>query len=336
MSSSISGSKIKRYMVGFLLLVLFLFIFDRGLFYLIATAENKFYKDESFQQRFADYVTGKNYSTLIFGTSRTYEALHPFYFKEILNQNAYKEAQFGKNPRYNYHFYRMYKKYAGIPKVVIYGIDYFIFNSTSNKRWLARFNLIHQNKNPLSGISMLINHKKEVEDFLTDIIDYMKEKFRDNPATRHAKDFTHVQTYRGLTPKESSVVSKRPRNFIRQKYRIFPGKEGEYLKKLLDELDRDNVTVILVVLPDHYGTFRTNFNRRRMMLDLKKLTAHHDNAYIFNYNHPKSFPLNKTEYFLNGGWGRANSHLSQKGARRFNRIFLNKMKKIYQPLKPNV
>lgn len=312
------------------MLVAFLFIFDRCLFYLIAVAENEFYEDESFQQRLADYVKDKGFSTLILGTSRTFEALHPFYFETILNQKAFKEAQFGKNPKYNYYFYQMYKKHAGIPKVVIYGIDYFIFNSTSNKRWLARFDLIHYNKNPFSYLSLLIQHKKEIEDFLTDIIDSLKETFQDKPTTKHAKELEDVQAYTGSPHKENVVVSRRPRKFIRQKYCVFPGSEGQYLKKLLDEMDRDNVSVILVVLPDHYGTFRTNYNRRRMLIDLKRLTKNHQKAHILNFNHPNNFPLKRTDYFLNGGWGKTNSHLSKKGAEYFNRIFLRKIKHLYK------
>ena len=40
---------------------------------------------------------------------------------------------------YNYFFYQEYKKHMGKPRVVIYGVDYFLFKITSERHWMRRF-----------------------------------------------------------------------------------------------------------------------------------------------------------------------------------------------------
>ena len=333
MNSSTSNSKIKRIVTTILMLAGFFLLLDRGLFFLISLAENGFYKEKTYNQRFTDYVKERHFNMLILGTSRTYEALHPVYFKETKIWNPFKEAQFGKNPKYNYYFYKEYKKVAGIPEVVVYGIDYFIFNTTSNKRWLARFDLIDDDRDYLGTPSMLISNKLEIDDFMNDIIDRFREKWEGIQADRNRMDFVDIQGYIGTQPEKSEVVAKKPRVFKKQKYRVYPGREGQYLKMLLEELHQDGVTVVLLILPDHFGTYRTNFNRRRLRMDLKRLSQGMPNVHIANYNLPKKFPLKNVSLFINGGWGRTNSHLSKEGAKRFSRMFIRDLTHLLRPKK---
>ncbi len=331
MNSSTSNSKIKRIVTTIVMLACFFLVLDRGLFFLISLAENGFYKEKTYAQRFADYVGDKQFDMLILGTSRTYEALHPVYFKQAKSWNPFKEAQFGKNPKYNYYFYKEYKKLAGIPEVVVYGIDYFIFNTTSNKRWLARFDLIDDDRDYLGTPSMLIQNKQEIDDFLNDIIDRFREKWEGIQVDRNRMDFVDIQGYMGTQPEKCEVVAKKPRVFKKQKYRPYPGREGQYVKMLLEELDKDGVTVILLILPDHFGTYRTNFNRKRLRIDLKRLSQGMPKVHIANYNLPKKFPLKNVNLFINGGWGRTNSHLSKEGAKRFTRMFIRDLTKLLRP-----
>ncbi len=59
---------------------------------------------------------------LILGTSCTYEGIHPKHIKKFANINALKYAYQGRGPKNSLAFYRMYKKYKGTPKYVIYGV----------------------------------------------------------------------------------------------------------------------------------------------------------------------------------------------------------------------
>ena len=310
-------------------LALFLFLFDRGLFYLIISAENRFYRDPSFAESFQEFIKAKPFSTLILGTSRSFAAFQPDSFETILGQEAFIEARSGKGPKYNWFFYEFYKKCAGPPKVVVYGIDYFIFQTKSKERWLARFDRIHESFAPFSTPSLLLKNKNGIEDFLVDVIARMGPA--ENKAFRSTQDFVKAQDYVGRETTPGKVVTQKPRDLHVQRYRAYPGKEGPYLKRLLEEWGRDGVTVLLIIIPDHIGTNETNFEQQKSLKNLKRLTRGYPNVHIYNFNLSNAFPLEREEYFYNGGWGNGNCHLSKKGAELFNRLLLEKIAVYYAP-----
>ncbi|HDP95107.1 MAG TPA: hypothetical protein ENN40_07085 [Candidatus Aminicenantes bacterium] len=329
MNLSTSNSKFLKRLAVFVAFLSALFVFDRSAYFLITRLESAFYGAENFKSRFVDFAEGKNFSTLILGTSRTYEAIHPLYFRTILSENAYKEAQFGKNPRYNYHFYQFFKTHAGVPEFVIYGMDYFIYNSRSNKRWLARLDKLHETFIPFSSLSLLLTNKQQIEEFFEAVIQQWNKRL--SPGNHHeVMDFVTLQKYVGSLHKPGVVVTRKPRHFWRQKYPRFPGKEGDYLRLLLSELDRDGVTTFLVLIPNHLGTFRTNFQRGQMLRDLRRLQRNFKNVHILVLDTPDVFPINNEEFFINGGWGRTNCHVSRSGAREFNRLLLETLRPFYE------
>ena len=331
MSSSISIFNLKRFGTRLLWLVLFLFLFDRGLFYLAVSAEDRFYHDPGFAERFREFVKAKPFSTLILGTSRTFAAFQPYSFEKILGQEAFIEARSGKGPKYNWLFYEFYKTCAEPPKVVVYGIDYFIFQTESKKRWLARFDQIHESISPFSAPSLLLKNKDDIEDFLVDVIARMGPA--EDKAFRATQDFVKAQDYVGRETTPGKVITLKPRDLHLHHYWAYPGKEGPYLKRLLEEWERDGVTVLLIIIPDYIGTYETNFEQQKSLNDLKRLTRGYPNVHIYNFNRSNAFPLEREEYFYNGGWGRSNSHLSKKGVELFNRLLLKKIAVYYRRAK---
>jgi len=329
MNSSTSNSRFLKRAAVLLTFLVMLFVCDRGGYFLITSLESTFYGGNDFQSRFVEFSRDKDFNTLILGTSRTYEAIHPLYFRTILNENAYKEAQFGKNPKYNYHFYRFFKRHAGTPDFVIYGMDYFIFNSRSNKRWLARLGKLHESISMFSSFSLLWEHKQEIENFIEAVIQRWNKRL--SPDDHHqVMDFVTLQKYIGALHTPGVVVTKKPRHYWRQRYPKFPGKEGKYLRLLLQELDKDGVDTFLVLIPNHFGTFRTNYNRPAVLRDLRRLKRGLRHVHVLVLDTPDVFPLNKAEYFINGGWGRANCHMSRAGAQVFNRLLLEKLRPYYE------
>jgi len=312
-------------------LALFLFLFDRGLFYLIISAENRFYRDPSFAESFQEFIKAKPFSTLILGTSRSFAAFQPDSFETILGQEAFIEARSGKGPKYNWFFYEFYKKCAGPPKVVVYGIDYFIFQTKSKERWLARFDRIHESFAFFSAPSLLLKNKNDIEDFLVDVIARIGPA--ENKAFRSTQDFVKAQDYVGRETTPGKVVTQKPRDLHVQRYRAYPGKEGPYLKRLLEEWERDGVTVLLIIIPDYVGTNETNFEQQKSLKNLERLTQGYPNVHIYNFNLSNAFPLKRAEYFYNGGWGKSNCHLSKKGVELFNRLLLKKIAVHYAPAK---
>jgi hypothetical protein len=326
------GSKLKKALRGFLFFILFLFLFDRGLFFLISTLEAGFYSKNKFEKRFETYVRDKSFSTLIFGTSRSYEGIHPYYFKKELGQNVFKETFQGKGPKYNYYFYQLYKKYAGIPKVVIYGVDYFIYTVTSDPKWMARFNraMVREHWDWLSTPLLLLKYKRSIDNFSNNVLIRMQEKENPDASEKSFEDFLHMQEYIGAAPLEKKLVTHRPYKYRRQFFPRFPGNEGDYFIKLLDELAKDKVTVILVALPDYFGSYKTNFERKEFALHLKRLERKYKNLFFYNYDRAVVFPLSNPDYFLDGGFGKTNSHLSKTGARLFNHMLIKDLEKYYR------
>lgn len=328
MNLSISDSKLKRALSATLLFLLSLLLFDRLLFFLISTTESALFTDQAFKDEFKEFMKKKPISTLILGTSRTYEGIHPRYFLEILGENAYKEAQFGKGPKYNYYFYQFYRKQAGIPDIVIYGVDYFTFNMESRNRWLSRFNYRSEADYFMPGM-LLLKHKNKINEFIDSLIEGLKTVLvkKSGPSTQ--RDFMEIQNYLGINPKKNTIISRKPAHFKRFRYQKSPGIEGDHFISLLELLNRDNVSVFLVMLPDYYGTNSSNIYKRVFIRDIRDLANRYSNVSVYNYNSMHKFPLKRTEYFLNGGYGLTNSHLSRKGAYLFNRIFLDDIRHHY-------
>lgn len=332
MNSSTQRSSPRRVVVAAIQLVLFLFVLDRGLYRLIVAAENSFFPDPGYVARFKEYTKGKSYDTLILGTSRTCEAVHPAYFAADLHQTAYKEAYAGRGPRYNYLFYHFFKRVVGKPKVVIYGVDYFMFRTRSERRWLARFEEKRRPPGLFDDLSSLLKNKKEIEDFLNELR-LTIEGTIERRVARPDRDLSQIQAYLGRTPGPGRFDTVKPKDFIRARYPSFPGKEGPYLRSLIAELAEDHVPLILITIPSYIGTYERNFERRKFLRDLSRLIKGYPNAYLYDFDRPKVFPLENAEYFLNGGWGKSNSHLSKKGAEAFDRILLKKIAPHYAAAK---
>jgi len=326
--------RVKKYLAGFFLLALFLFLFDRGLFFLISRMEAGFYPKKEYEKRFEAFVKGRRYTTLILGTSRAYEGIHPYFIERFLHQKAFKESYVGKGPKYNYYFYQLYKKYAGIPRVVIYGVDYFIFNLTTDSKWLARFDMEEEKKEErvdyFSSPLLLVKHKKKIDNFMNNVVIRLQEVAADGETNETLKEFSDIQKYIGEPKRDKGLVTERYKKYLRQLYPRSPGKEGDFFIKLLDELKRDGVTVVLVGLPDYFGTYKTNFQRNEFLQHLKTLRRDFKNLYIYNYNRPNQFPLSNPLYFNDGGYGQTNSHLSLEGARVFNKMLMEDLKKHYE------
>lgn len=334
MNSSISNSNgrlkgVKKYLIGACLFILSVFLFDRGLFYLLSALEKNFYPRTEFEKQFQRFVKDKKYSTLILGTSRAFEGIHPYYIEKRLNRKAFKEACQGKGPKYSYYFYQAYKKYAGIPRVVLYGVDYFIYNITSDPKWMARFDTGEAEKgiNIFSSPLLLVKHKKKIDNFLNNVMIRLTGK---READDTAQQFIDFQEYKGGANEKKNLVLEPGAKFVKQKFILPPGIEGDYFEKLMLQLNRDEVTVILVALPDYIGTIMTNHQQYLFVEHLKGFHEKYKNVHILDYSRPGAFPTKIPEYFNDGGYGQTNSHLSQKGARLFNKILAKDLKEYYE------
>jgi hypothetical protein len=319
--------KVLGELLGFLLL---LFICDRLLFVLIRTAESSYYKQNttySLSDKFSRIDRKDDYQILILGTSRTYDGIHPLYIKNQLGIKAFKEAYVGKGPMYNYYFYQEYKKQMGVPRVVIYGVDYFMYNITTARSWMQRFNAeVTDSVYYSRGISMLLANKAKIDSFFNTMLNDFKNEFNRVEQTPIEQDNALMESYLGVAS-TGELVTQEPPDYRKVFFFQYPGQEGVYFSRLLEELHRDRVTVLLVSLPDHIGTYWTNKFHRKYLRAFRSYQRKYANVHFLNYDRIEKFDLTNPEYFINGGYGRTNSHLSRSGAEILNRLLIADLRK---------
>lgn len=257
------------------------------------------------------------YDTLIMGSSRSFHGLLPIHFSELMDLNALQVSLKRKYPRYHYHFYRHYRERFQAPKYLFYGTDFHMFSIRSansllhdligNSIDITPIPLPEANENRLlEHISWLLHAKPFIEEFLQELLETAPGPVHDDPL---------FSTYRGRT--DNQVNATRPKKrFHRIPYTPFPGKEGEYLVRLLRDLYQDGVQVYMVMLPDHIGTYASLRGTRQYHKDIRSLCARFSNVECLDFHDPDTFPLHKAELFADGGWGKGNSHLSARGARK--------------------
>ena len=200
------------------------------------------------------------YRTLILGSSRAFEGLHPSAIAPVVGHRVFKEAGKGQGLRYSYEFYRLFTSIVGTPAVVIFGVDYFMFSSASDPRTLRRVGVEDA---PPSGrwawLPLRTAAEKPANDrTLLRILERLQERVSSSTAGFDPeRDVEDMQSYAGRT--DSRVVARpAPAEFPRLEFPRYPGVEGEYFARLLDAWVADGVAVVFVNLPDYIATYRTN------------------------------------------------------------------------------
>ena len=331
MNSSTSSFKARaKKAVGQLLaFIFFLFLFDRLLFLGIRSGESRYYGSISsyaLEDKFAAARDRGEYPVLILGTSRTFDGIHPRHIYNQLGVRAFKEAFVGKGPMYSYFFYQEYRRHMGIPRVVIYGVDYFMFNITSERHWMKRFpaDLIdaHYFK---AGPSLLLANKRQIDELSNLMLNNLKERTGGDLNYQIERDWARMESYVGV-PSPGKIDEAEPQRFARQNFAGFPGKEGEYFALLLDQLQKDRVQVMLVGLPEYIGTYWTNRNHNRFQQVFGKFARRLPGVFFYNYNRPEKFDLARAELFIDGGYGFTNSHLSSTGSAMLGRMLADDLR----------
>lgn len=308
----------KRKILIIVSFIFFLLLFDRLIITLISKYNHLLFKDNSLEKPLTDYLGGYKFNTLILGTSRTYEAIHPTLIQTD-KMTPFKWGYAGFGPKYNYYFYKLFKKINGAPpELILYGMDYFIFSVRSTPLALSEININATNgllDDFFSPTLLLLKNKNTMDILFNDIINSL--------STSKSSLFEKITGIQGYTGVEKSLLTNARVHTkkIRPKanpYIYAPGEEGEYFIKLLDEIEKDQSKIILIVIPDHIGTYMTNRFQRAFRNHLKKLRREYSNLSILNYNYIRKFELEDESLFIDGGYGYGNSHMSKKGAAVFN------------------
>jgi hypothetical protein len=301
--------------------------FDRMLFTIVRQSASHYYasmRKDTFKYR-SSFGKGDG-ELLIFGSSRAMTALSSSILSAQLNKRVINEAEEGKFPRYFHCFYQKYRKSFPKPKVVLYGVDYFIFGLKSYPAQLARLGMgikvdaidlaraVNNKSSLLSRISWLYRKKPDIDNYLVDLLRLERQSGNENEAD---KSLTKGQGPRQTAGSDNfqGRLDKpvKPDSWPTLKYRPFPGVEGAYLESLLTELEHEDVPVILIFIPDYVGANETNFQQNKFKSNIRALAARHRRVFILDFNRPERFDLNNPALFRQHSWGTYNCHLSPEG-----------------------
>jgi hypothetical protein len=265
-------------------------------------------------------------TALVLGTSRAQYGFDEAVLSRQLGRVVMNEAGPGRYPQFQYHLYRTFKADFARPKIVLYGLDYFMFEKNSTGLGLVRVDrksvlselgpdrAVNPGSIPLSRASWLYRTKPKFEELLTVLWNVRPAAGPDGgPADRPDT----MSFSKGKPRIGKGVFTRKPARWRKRSYSPFPGREGAFFERLLGELDRDAVPTFLVFIPEYIGTYETNAEQGRFREDIRRLASGFRNVRVLDLDTPQAFDLAERKMFWNGGWGYSNSHLSEPGAARF-------------------
>lgn len=306
----------RRQAAAALSFLLFFLLFDRLLFLGLREWAFRFYggrfDEAAAQERGRAY---EKYQGLVFGSSRAQQALDARAIGRSLGLRLRSKAGGGRFPASNLLFFRRQQAHLDRLRLVVYGVDYFMFAHRSSPAKMARLRRAGRREVLDPGgsalpagalsprLSLLLAAKPGIDGFVGDLA-----RRRRRGETDGDDEAESAAGRPALTPRPAGA-------FRRRDYRRFPGEEGREFARLLAELSRRRVLVFLVFLPDHAGTNATNHEQRAFKADIERLARRFPGAHCLDFNTPQRFDLLDAGLFQDGGWGRSNCHLSERGRR---------------------
>lgn len=272
---------------------------------------------------------------LIFGSSRADCAFRLDTLSARLNKRIIKESGVGRFPRFYYYFYKKYRLENPRPKILFYGVDYFMFEKESSPEELACLDktikldalnpagAVNDASPFLSRVSWLYRTKPDIDTYIGSLI---KLEFVPAAPGKEGIDAAPMEEEPApprrrplVLPFGSQIRADQAIQYRTRKYMSHPGAEGAYLQKLLAALELDGVRVFLVIIPDYAGTNDTNFEQKKYKKDIFALARPFRNAVVLDFNRRDRFGLSRPELFWKGDWGKSNCHLSYEGMTQFSR-----------------
>lgn len=331
------SSSALRIAAGALLLGAFFLFFDRLFFAVLKSAVGHYYTSLAVKTFPAKESRGGGTGeALVFGSSRTRQAVDYAQLSAILNMRILVEAQAGIFPRYGYYFYEKFRRTRGRPRLVIFGLDYFEFEKESSLRFFIKLDggvnldildpegAINPASPGFSRLSWLYRLKPKIDDFLMDALRFEraeagidavdpKSSPRNDPDSAESDSDPPTAIGSGAQP-------------LKRQYQPFPGVEGRFLKALLDDLESEGIPSFLVIIPDHVNTNAVNFQGDLFRRDMQALASRFKYTRLLDFNLPEKFPLHDPTMFQEGGSVRSNCHLSAKGSKIFSDLLAREVK----------
>jgi hypothetical protein len=253
---------------------------------------------------------------MIIGSSRAYNAFDPEIMAKQTGMTVRQEAWKGKYIRYHYHFYQQYRKISKAPKILIWGLDYFLFAHGTDRPYLQRLGLeepspkAHPSQadqykrpaGPFSKISHLVRNRALIQGTFYDILNLYNQEDQPSGPRKYRNSDRHIQ------------AEIEPVQYIKYPYHTFPGQESQYLDDFLKLLIQDGVQIYLVILPDYLGTQLSHADEATYTREWTEIAARYPSISLLNFNTEKTYGISRSHLFFDGGYGKISSHLNRFGA----------------------
>jgi len=323
------GNIRKAALTGVVLLVSFLLI-DRSLSAVFTSLSDLWVRAQEVKGKNYIFLDKINVDVLIMGSSRAYRAFDPDLLGRLTGYSVRHEASNGKYIRYNYEFYKKYRSFSSPPKVLIWGLDYFIFGFKSFNNRLAQIGVLEKGENQPDGdtipvarsltlmerVSKLFRNKAVFQSQFYDFLKSFNNPDENIKKREYPRVTTHVRR-RTIPPRHSYTF-----HFHRP-----PGVEGKYLDRFFELLRRDGVTVFLVTLPDYIATWESHLSKDEYVSAWRKIASRYDFIHFVHVNDPSQFDIHNHLLFKDGGYGKISSHLNHSGAVLLTRRIAGMLKK---------
>jgi hypothetical protein len=320
-STSLSKKVVTKMLATGLILIGSFLLLDRSMAFVLKNFASQWGRAREAREGSVIYEDAINVDVLIMGSSRAYRAIDPDALSEQTGYSVRQEASKDKYIRYNYLFYKQYREHSRPPKIMIWGLDYFMFGFRSGKRVLSRLGFSEDAGRPtghafpvsngsssfLGRVSELSRIKKGFQETFFDFINSFDPGAGRTERRIHTKHHGHIQ---GIG---------NPNNYRKFRFPPPPGHEGEHLHAFLDLVRRDGVHVYLVMLPDFYGTFLSHSSEDQYEDEWRRIAQKYDSVQLINFNDVARFDLKNHLLFKDGGYGRISSHLNYHGALKLTR-----------------
>ncbi len=267
-----------------------------------------------------------NANAIIIGTSHTLHAIIPSYLNNNINKNRNKKDNLifynfafnGANPKfYNQWYNEIFANQYNKPKLIIMGVDWFIFE----RKWLWRdLELDSEYFTNKTFYDFWINNKNSIRDF--DRINLIVNKF---PFLKYRQDLQYSIKFQVGNPDFQNNFFDNgyvPFNKIMNEESSKPTsikttidkKQLIYFTNLIKQFTSQNIKIVFVSTPEY--NISLDFYVNLESLRLVKNIAQINNIEFLNYNNELRSQINGNE-LLFSDWG----HLNKKGSEEFTKIF---------------
>ncbi len=300
-----------------LFLVLF-FLLDMSIPYITLLALKSF--------NVTSFYEWKPVDVLVLGDSHTAFALNP----SIFQQHGLTAENYSRNGHYsefNYFFYQYYKQRYTVPKAVIISTPYFMFSPAEFEQVELLYNLRDAEQFTENYFKFVVIPRSKLYEYrmvIQRLPSFAYRMISDKAPVKVKYGYAiNLNPYFETTslatrnyhsdPSRKKLVDYVNDNYSKNTW--YARRSLIFFQKLLDELHKDDVWVILIETPEYIDTQEVIINRDVFYTELEEEIESYSKVIFIRQHDISSIDFADKTLFFDGGYQEINSHLSFVGSK---------------------